>query len=95
MGELIQADAAPYDWLGTGHTYALHSFVDDVTGIPTGLYLTEHECLMGYNQALKQTLLSYGIPQSLYPDRSGIFSFPIRREKTLHLMNSQLVKLGD
>ena len=83
MGELIQADASPYDWLSTGHTYALHGFVDDATGIPTGLYLTEHECLMGYNQVLKQTLLSYGIPQSLYPDRSGIFFLPDKERKDL------------
>ena len=36
------------------------------------LLLTK-ECLLGYNEVLRQTLTHYGIPQSLYPDRYSVF----------------------
>lgn len=83
FGELLQADASPYDWLSTGRQYAFHAFIDDATGMITGGYLSEHECLMGYNEVLKQTLLKYGIPEQLYPDRAGIFFVPDKEQKNL------------
>lgn len=46
-----------------------HGFIDDATGAITGLYMCKNECLLGYNEVLRQTLTLYGIPQSLYPDR--------------------------
>jgi hypothetical protein len=72
-GALLQADATPFDWLGTGEKLALHGFIDDATGKPTGLYLTKNECLMGYLEVLRQTLTNHGIPQALYPDRYSVF----------------------
>ena len=83
FGELLQADASPYDWLSTGKLYSFHAFIDDATGMITGGYLSEHECLMGYNEVLKQTLLKYGIPEQLYPDRAGIFFVPDKEQKNL------------
>ena len=83
FGELLQADASPYDWLSAGRQYAFHAFIDDATGMITGGYLSEHECLMGYNEVLKQTLLKYGIPEQLYPDRAGIFFVPDKEQKNL------------
>ena len=61
-GELLQADASSYDWFGTGARCALHGFIDDTTGKITGLYFCLNECLMGYLEALRRTLLDYGIP---------------------------------
>jgi transposase len=73
FGELVQADGSPFDWLGDGKQYCLQGFVDDATGIPVGLYMTRHECLLGYIEATRQMIRNYGIPQQLYPDRLSVF----------------------
>ena len=73
FGELLQADATPYDWFGSGGRCALHAFIDDATGCITGLYFCQNECLMGYLEVLRQTLMNYGIPMELYADKAGIF----------------------
>jgi hypothetical protein len=38
LGEMVQTDASPFDWLGRGVHYALHGFQDDATGDIPGLY---------------------------------------------------------
>jgi transposase len=73
FGELIQADGSPFAWFGGNEKYCIQGFVDDAAGIPVGLYMTKHECLFGYLEAMRQMLTNYGIPQQLYPDRLGIF----------------------
>lgn len=72
-GMLLQADGTPFDWFSTGRMQSLHGFIDDATGMITGLYMCENECLMGYLEVLRQTLLNFGIPMKLYPDKAGIF----------------------
>jgi hypothetical protein len=72
-GELLQTDATPYDWFCTSERSALHGFIDDATGKITGLYICKNECLMGYLEALRATLTTYGIPQGIYADQAGIF----------------------
>jgi transposase len=73
FGEMLQADGSPYDWFGTGQSYVLHGFIDDATGIITGLYFCQNECLMGYLEVLRQTLLKHGLPCEFYLDKAGIF----------------------
>jgi hypothetical protein len=73
FGELVQTDATPYDWFGTGVHYALHGFQDDATGEILGLYLCEYECLQGYFEAFRPVLTGYGVPEALYADRIGIY----------------------
>ncbi|NLA53183.1 MAG: ISNCY family transposase [Clostridiales bacterium] len=73
LGIMLQTDATSYDWLGTGENSALHGFIDDATNRVTGAYLCKNECLLGYLEAMRQTLTDYGIPQSIYSDRSSIF----------------------
>jgi transposase len=73
FGELVQADGSPYDWLGDGKLYCIQGFVDDATGIPVGLYMTRHECLLGYIEATRYMLQNHGIPQQMYPDRLSVF----------------------
>jgi hypothetical protein len=73
LGELLQTDATPFDWFGTGERLALHGFIDDATGKIIALYLCQNECLMGYLELLRQTLSQYGIPIDLYADKAGIF----------------------
>jgi hypothetical protein len=47
LGELLQADAAPFDWFGNGERLALHGFIDDAAGTITALYLCKNEYLTG------------------------------------------------
>lgn len=75
-GMMLQADGTPHDWFGTGQKQSLHGFIDDATGVITGLYMCEHECLLGYLEVTRQTLKNFGIPLSLYPDRYSVF-FPV------------------
>ena len=85
LGMMLQADASPFDWMGTGQNHSLHGFIDDATGIVTGLYLCKNECLLGYLEALRQTLTDYGIPQSSYSDRSRIFFVHPKQEDGLSI----------
>ena len=35
--------------------------------------MCEHECLLGYLEALRQMLTNYGSPKYLYPDKYCLF----------------------
>lgn len=82
IGELVQADGSSYDWLGDGHQYCIQGFIDDATGIPVGLHMTKHECLLGYMEAFRGMAQDYGIPMQLYPDRASIFFVNNAKDKT-------------
>jgi transposase len=73
FGELVQTDATPFDWFGTGVRYASRGFQDDATGDILGLYLCEHECLQGYFEAFRAVLTGCGVPEALYADRTGVY----------------------
>ena len=75
---MLQADATPFDWFENGEKFSLHGFIDDATGKITGLYMCKNECLLGYLEVLRQTLETYGIPISLYPDKYSVF-FPPKK----------------
>ena len=75
-GSLVQTDATPHDFLGTGKKCCLHGIVDDATGKVLGLYITEHECLEGYFNVFEQMIENFGIPASVYADRHTIFASP-------------------
>lgn len=79
-GELVQADGTPFDWFNIGAKYSLHGFIDDATGKILGLYMCEHECLLGYLEVLRQMLTNHGIPINLYPDKYSVF-FPTSKQK--------------
>ena len=81
FGELVQADATPFDWFGTGERWALHGFIDDATGRIIALYLCKNECLAGYLELLRQTLTLYGIPLELYADKAGIFFVNTKKQE--------------
>ena len=73
-GMLWQTDATPFEWFGKGNGYyALHAYIDDATGIVTGAFFTEHECIRGYVEALKRGSKKYGLPMEIYSDRHAIF----------------------
>lgn len=89
FGELLQADASPFDWFSNGEKYSLHGYQDDATGKITGLYLCKNECLLGYLEVTRQTLEKHGIPLNLYPDRVGVF-FVNRKDKEKISIEEQL-----
>lgn len=82
-GMMLQADGTPHDWFGTGKKHSLHGFIDDATGAITGLYMCEHECLLGYLEVTRQTLKNFGIPLSLYPDKYSVFFPAVSKEDEL------------
>ena len=75
-GSLVQIDASPYDWLGTGTTLSLHGAIDDATSQVIGLYLCKNECMLGYHEAMRRMIGVYGVPESIYADRHTIFRSP-------------------
>ena len=81
IGEMLQVDASSYDWFGNGKRCALHGFIDDATGAITGLYFCQNECLMGYLEALRQTLTEYGVPAEIYADKAGIFFVNTKKQE--------------
>lgn len=88
-GMMLQADGTPFDWFGDGKKYSLHGFIDDATGKITGLYMCKNECLLGYLEVLRQTLVNYGIPISLYPDKYSVF-FPPKKVNDHITLEEQL-----
>jgi len=76
-GEMLQLDATPFDWFGLGEMKALHGAIDDATGKITGLHLEENECLNGYFEVMKHTILTFGVPLSAYSDKHTIFRSPL------------------
>lgn len=79
-GDMAQADGTPFDWFKDGNMYSLHGFIDDATGKILGLYMCEHECLLGYLEATRQMLTNHGSPKCVYPDKYSVF-FPAKAQK--------------
>lgn len=82
-GLLLQMDASPYEWM-PGIKCSLHGAIDDARGNITGLYFCENECLNGYYEVKRQTILDYGIPISIYVDRHTIFKAPSNARLTIY-----------
>lgn len=72
-GELLQMDASKHDWFMNGTYTNLHGAIDDATHTVTGLYFCDNECRLGYNEVLRQTFTSYGVPEAVYIDRHSSF----------------------
>jgi transposase len=74
FGELIQIDGSVHDWLeGRGPRMTLIVFIDDATGRLTGLRFAPAETTRAYVEALRDHMLSHGVPLAFYSDRHGIF----------------------
>lgn len=82
FGELLQADATPFDWFGLGKNLALHGFIDDATGQIIGLHMNQNECMDGYLEVMRQTLTRFGTPEALYADGLSVF-FPKTKSEEL------------
>jgi len=74
MGQLVQLDASPFDWLeDRGPRATLHGLIDDATSHPLALWFEPHEDLHGYLTVLDQTCRRFGLPVTLYGDRLNVF----------------------
>jgi len=80
-GEMLQIDASPHDWLGDGIPISLHGAIDDATGEFTGLHFEQNECLNGYFEVMRHTILVFGTPLSVYSDKHTIFRSPLTTKK--------------
>lgn len=80
MGDMIQIDASPFDWLSTGSLLSLHGAIDDATSAVVALWLEETERLDGYFRVLQRTFMEHGVPHAVYSDAHTIFFSPKEAE---------------
>lgn len=74
IGELIQIDGSPHDWLeGRGPRCTLIAFIDDATSRVMAAGFVPAESTQAYLSALHAYVSAYGCPAALYSDRHGIF----------------------
>lgn len=74
FGELIQADGSHHYWFGDERPLCnLTVYIDDATGMLTGLFFSETETLEAYFAGLRQHIERYGRPRALYTDRYAVF----------------------
>ena len=58
--------------------------IDGARGNITGLCFCENECLNGYFEVKRQTILEYGIAISIYVDRHTIFKAPSNTKLSIY-----------
>jgi hypothetical protein len=73
FGEMLQMDTSIHDWMGLGQKFALISTMDDATSRLCGAKMTTSDTTLGNLAVMKQAFTDYGLPSSLYVDRSPIF----------------------
>lgn len=82
FGELIQMDAASFEWV-TGQVWHLHVAIDDATGCIVGAWFDTQETLAGYYHVLHQILTAYGIPYKFFTDRRTVFTYKKKNSPSL------------
>lgn len=81
-GILIMTDGTPHDWFGNGKLFSLHMTLDDATDEILSGWFMPTECQLGYCYAFKIMFEKYGLPQSIYSDRTTILWNPKDGELT-------------
>jgi transposase len=73
VGSLVLVDGSPFRWLGPEQPEStLVGAVDDATGAILALVFRPEEDLHGYVQVFREMFTRYGLPVTLYGDRTGI-----------------------
>jgi hypothetical protein len=80
FGEMIQGDGSHHDWFENDHPCVLLIFIDDATSKITAARFEEAESLDGYFEILRQHLVKYGRPTSLYTDHFSVFESSLKKE---------------
>lgn len=82
VGELVQLDGSEHEWFeGRGPYCTLLSFIDDATSKILFLKFVKSENLIDYFDAMRGYIEKHGRPQTLYPDKHGVFR--VNREGAL------------
>ena len=82
FGEELQMDASIHLWFGT-RKCALHTAIDDATGIIVGAWFDYQETRNGYYQITKQFLTKYGLPLLIKTDKRTVFEYKKKNEKDM------------
>ena len=82
FGEELQMDASIHLWFGTKKS-ALHTAIDDATGIIVGAWFDYQETRNGYYQITKQFLTKYGLPLLIKTDKRTVFEYKRKNEKDM------------
>ena len=82
FGEELQMDASIHLWFGT-RKCALHTAIDDATGIIVGAWFDYQETRNGYYQITKQFLTKYGLPLLIKTDKRTVFEYKRKNEKDM------------
>ncbi len=91
-GILVMTDGTPHDWFQNGNLFSLHMTLDDATGEILSGWFTKNESQLGYCYAFKIMFEKYGIPQSIYADRTTILWNP--KDGQLTQVGRMLEELG-
>jgi transposase len=72
-GSLVLIDGSEFAWMGERVApFTLVGTLDDATGQPLSLVRRPHEDLHGFTQALRDLIVAFGLPETLYGDQTGI-----------------------
>ena len=82
FGEELQMDASIHLWFGTKKC-ALHTAIDDATGIIVGAWFDVQETRNGYYQITKQFLTKYGLPLLIKTDKRTVFEYKKKNDKDM------------
>jgi molybdenum-dependent DNA-binding transcriptional regulator ModE len=81
-GELIQLDGSEHAWLEERGPYCtLLSYIDDATSKIMFLRFAKSESIVSYFEATQMYIQKHGRPETLYPDKHGVFR--VNREGAL------------
>jgi len=73
-GEMLQMDGSPHDWFeGRFHKCSLIYTMDDATSEVMTARFEMSETTKGYFRLMRDHLIAYGRPLSLYIDKHGVF----------------------
>jgi transposase len=73
LGSMVLIDGSPFAWMGPRlPPFTLVGTLDDATGEPLSLVRRPHEDLHGFTQALRDLIVTRGVPEALYGDRTTI-----------------------
>lgn len=73
VGSLVLVDGSPFRWLASDKPeYTVVGAVDDATGAILSLVFRPEEDLHGYAQVFRDVFTTFGLPVTIYGDRTGI-----------------------
>lgn len=82
FGEELQMDASIHLWFGN-RKCALHTAIDDATGMIVGAYFDWQETRNGYYQITRQFLTEYGVPVKIKTDKRTVFEYKMKAKKDM------------